>query len=112
MKQFKKLAAPLLAAALLMGTAACGGGGATSSAGTSSPDSSSPSADAVTFTVTADVTGDRAPYVERFAQLVEEKTEGDVYKRQLYTCGTPGPGAFWRSLGPQRTPSAPPPCFC
>lgn len=29
-----------------------------------------------TFTVTADVTGDRAPYVERFAQLVEEKTEG------------------------------------
>ena len=55
MKQFKKLAAPLLAAALLMGTAACGGGGATSSAGTSSPDSSSPSADAVTFTVTADV---------------------------------------------------------
>ena len=75
MKQFKKLAAPLLAAALLMGTAACGGGGATSSAGTSSPDSSSPSADAVTFTVTADVTGDRAPYVERFAQLVEEKTK-------------------------------------
>ena len=73
MKQFKKLAAPLLAAALLMGTAACGGGGATSSSGTSSPDSSSPSADAVTFTVTADVTGDRAPYVERFAQLVEEK---------------------------------------
>lgn len=59
MKQFKKLAAPLLAAALLMGTAACGGGGATSSAGTSSPDSSSPSADAVTFTVTAD--GHRGP---------------------------------------------------
>lgn len=26
MKQFKKLAAPLLAAALLMGTTACGGG--------------------------------------------------------------------------------------
>ena len=73
MKQFKKTCCPLLAAALLMGTAACGGGGATSSAGTSSPDSSSPSADAVTFTVTADVTGDRAPYVERFAQLVEEK---------------------------------------
>ena len=76
MKQFKKLAAPLLAAALLMGTAACGGGGATSSAGTSSP-----SADAVTFTVTADVTGDRAPYVERFAQLVEEKTEGRYHLR-------------------------------
>ena len=32
MKQFKKLAAPLLAASLLMGTAACGGGVATSSA--------------------------------------------------------------------------------
>ena len=84
MKQFKKLAAPLLAAALLMGTAACGGGGATSSSGTSSPDSSSPSADAVTFTVTADVTGDRAPYVERFAQLVEEKTEGRYHLRCMW----------------------------
>ena len=92
MKQFKKLAAPLLAAALLMGTAACGGGGATSSAGTSSPDSSSPSADAVTFTVTADVTGDRAPYVERFAQLVEEKTEGR-YTASIIAAGSLGTGS-------------------
>lgn len=92
MKQFKKLAAPLLAAALLMGTAACGGGGATSSAGTSSPNSSSPSADAVTFTVTADVTGDRAPYVERFAQLVEEKTEGR-YTASIIAAGSLGTGS-------------------
>lgn len=92
MKQFKKLAAPLLAAALLMGTAACGGGGATSSSGTSSPDSSSPSADAVTFTVTADVTGDRAPYVERFAQLVEEKTEGR-YTASIIAAGSLGTGS-------------------
>ena len=92
MKQFKKLAAPLLAAALLMGTAACGGGGATSSAGTSSPDSSSPSADAVTYTGTADVTGDRAHYVERFAQLVEEKTEGR-YTASIIAAGSLGTGS-------------------
>ncbi len=30
----------------------------------------------IVFTVTADVTGARAPYVERFAELIEEKTNG------------------------------------
>lgn len=46
----------------------------------------------VTFTVTADVTGDRAPYVERFAQLVEEKTEGR-YKANVLAPASLGTGA-------------------
>ena len=75
MKKSKRALSLLVAAAMAASLTACGGGGATSSAGTSSPDSSS-LLQTLYLTVTADVTGDRAPYVERFAQLVEEKTEG------------------------------------
>lgn len=50
------------------------------------------SAETVTFTVTADVTGDRAPYVEQFAKLVEEKT-GGRYKGNVIAAGSLGSGA-------------------
>lgn len=47
---------------------------------------------AVTFSVTADVTGDRAPYVEQFAKLVEEKTDGR-YVGNVIAAGSLGSGA-------------------
>ena len=49
-------------------------------------------AGAVTFTVTADVTGDRAPYIDRFAELIEEKTEGR-YTANIIAAGSLGTGA-------------------
>lgn len=77
MKRSNRLFASLLSALMVLGlTAGCGSATASSSAGGSNASSSSAAADAVTFTVTADVTGARAPYVERFAELVKEKTQG------------------------------------
>ena len=49
-------------------------------------------AEAAKFTVTADVTGDRAPYVERFAKLIEEKTNGR-YSANVIAAGSLGTGA-------------------
>lgn len=97
MKRMRKLAALLLGAAILMGAlSACGGGNSGgASSGTTGGDSGSKGGDAaapVTFTVTADVTGDRAPYVDRFAELIEEKTEGR-YKANVIAAGSLGNGA-------------------
>lgn len=47
---------------------------------------------ATRFTVTADVTGDRAPYVEQFAKLIEEKTNGR-YAANVIAAGSLGTGA-------------------
>ena len=52
-------------------------------------ESSAANGNAVTFTVTADVTGARAPYVERFAQLVAEKT-GGRYKANVLAAASLG----------------------
>ncbi|QTQ14667.1 TRAP transporter substrate-binding protein [Treponema parvum] len=54
--------------------------------------SAATSANAVTFTVTADVTGDRAPSVEKFAKLVQEKTNGR-YVGNVIAAGSLGTGA-------------------
>lgn len=47
---------------------------------------------ATRFTVTADVTGDRAPYVEQFAKMIEEKTNGR-YVANVIAAGSLGTGA-------------------
>lgn len=72
----KRILAFLFAAAMLTASlTACGqSGGAASAPGAS--DSAAAGGKTVTFTVTADVTGARAPYVERFAELISEKTGG------------------------------------
>lgn len=73
----KRILALLFAAAMLTTSlTACGqkGGGAGSSA--SGSGSAGKNDSPITFTVTADVTGARAPYVERFASLISEKTGG------------------------------------
>lgn len=49
-------------------------------------------ASAKKFTVTADVTGDRAPYVERFAQLVKDKSQGR-WEANVIAAGSLGNGA-------------------
>ncbi len=67
MKRFHKTLALLLLVVMAAGLMTACGGQSTEN---------TTSANAVTFTVTADVTGARAPYVERFAQLVAEKTDG------------------------------------
>lgn len=46
----------------------------------------------ITFTVTADVTGERAPYVEEFSKLVEQKTNGR-YKAKIIAAGSLGSGS-------------------
>lgn len=55
-------------------------------------ESEAASGEAVTFTVTADVTGDRAPYVDQFVKLVEEKTN-QRYKGNVIAAGSLGSGA-------------------
>jgi len=46
----------------------------------------------ITFTVTADVTGARAPYVEKFAELITEKT-GGRYKADVIAAASLGNAA-------------------
>jgi len=108
MRKISGLAAITLSFALAAGTmAGCGGGKkagepakaetqaeapAAGEEGESGKEEAAPAADAVTFSVTADVTGDRAPYVEQFAKLVEEKTEGR-YVGNVIAAGSLGTGA-------------------
>lgn len=75
MKRLHKVLAMLLLIVMAAGLLTACGETAQPSANTGS-ETAAPAADAVTFTVTADVTGARAPYVERFAELIAEKTEG------------------------------------
>lgn len=77
------LAAVLLAASL----AGCKSGGTSSTA--VSAGSAAASGGTGTFTVTADVTGARAPYVERFAKLVKEET-GGRYTANVIAAGSLG----------------------
>ena len=84
-------AAGLSAAAL--GLTACGGGSTSTAASTASgAGSKAPAADSITFSVTADVTGDRAPYVDRFAELIAEKTNGR-YNANVIAAGSLGNGS-------------------
>ena len=99
MKKFSKFLSLAVSAAMLAGSlAGCGGASsaapASSAAGASNAAGASEAAPvkAVTFTVTADVTGDRAPYVERFAELVKEKT-GGRYEANVIAAGSLGTGA-------------------
>lgn len=46
----------------------------------------------ITFSVTADVTGARAPYVDRFGKLIEEKTNGK-YKADVIAAASLGNGS-------------------
>lgn len=92
MKKPGKIAALTLSAAMFAGTlTGCGGNAAGSSAAASSRAAAS-TGETVTFSVTADVTGDRAPYVERFAELVKEKTNGR-YEANVIAAGSLGTGA-------------------
>lgn len=94
MKKFGKFLSLAISAAMLAGSLAGCGGSASSAAPASSAAAASEvaPAKAVTFTVTADVTGDRAPYVERFAELVKEKT-GGRYEANVIAAGSLGTGA-------------------
>lgn len=94
MKKFGKFLSLAISAAMLAGSLAGCGGSASSAAPASSAAAASEAAPAkaVTFTVTADVTGDRAPYVERFAELVKEKT-GGRYEANVIAAGSLGTGA-------------------
>ena len=79
MKTSKKTLSLILAMALCAGLlAGCGGGGqsADPSAPAQSAAGGGETVQPIVFTVTADVTGARAPYVDRFAELISEKTEG------------------------------------
>lgn len=99
MRKTKRLAA--LTVSLLMlaiAVTGCGGSAAPSAPSASAAPAASSAAQgsepvqAVTFTVTADVTGDRAPYVERFAELIKEKT-GGRYEANVIAAGSLGSGA-------------------
>ena len=93
MKSMKKLTALALSAAMAMSLlTACGNSSGTTTSGSSAGSGSSTSGETITFSVTADVTGDRAPYVERFAELVEEKT-GGRYVANVIAAGSLGTGA-------------------
>ena len=83
MKNVCKLGVLAFSAAMIVGSLA-GCGKKSGNAATS--------ANAVTFTVTADVTGDRAPYVEQFAELVQKKTNGR-YVGNVIAAGSLGTGA-------------------
>ena len=74
----KKTLALILALCMVFSLCACGAKEEAAPAAPAAPAEGAAEAPvaAVTFTVTADVTGARAPYVERFAELVAEKTEG------------------------------------
>ncbi len=104
MRKMSKLAAITLSSALVVGTmAGCGSSkpaeatkAAEAETETAAQETEAKktetSGETVTFSVTADVTGDRAPYVEQFAKLVEEKTEGR-YKGNVIAAGSLGTGA-------------------
>ena len=74
----------ILALSLAMAMALClltgCGNNAAAPVSSTTPDTNTTDAattsEPITFTVTADVTGARGPYVERFAELVSEKTDG------------------------------------
>jgi len=87
MKKIGKFVVAAVTTALLL-CAVTGCGGEKSQTGTKAAEKK----EAVTFTVTADVTGDRAPYVEQFAKLVEQKTNGR-YKAKVIAAGSLGSGA-------------------
>lgn len=73
----KKVLALVLAMTMAMGLlAGCGSKEEAADTPATEEKEEAASGETVTFTVTADVTGARAPYVDRFAELVEEKTEG------------------------------------
>lgn len=76
-------AAGISAAAI--GLTACGGSSSTAG-------SAAVSAESAAFSVTADVTGDRAPYVERFAELISDKT-GGRYQANVIAAGSLGNGS-------------------
>lgn len=99
MKKSKRFFAFILIAVMALGLlTACGAGSgpqaAPQASGTApvSTGSTNSASAAIRFTVTADVTGDRAPYVERFAQLVEEKTDGR-YVADVIAAASLGTGA-------------------
>ena len=83
-------AAGISAAAI--GLTACGGSSGTAASTTGSAGSAAASAESATFSVTADVTGDRAPYVERFAELISDKT-GGRYQANVIAAGSLGNGS-------------------
>lgn len=77
MKNAKRLMTLALTLALSLTTlTGCGTTASSQAASNSADKSGSASVQPITFTVTADVTGARAPYVDRFAELVTEKTQG------------------------------------
>ncbi len=77
MKNAKRLMTLALTLALSLTTlTGCGTTASSQAASNSADKSGSTSVQPITFTVTADVTGARAPYVDRFAELVAEKTQG------------------------------------
>jgi len=95
MKSSKRILAIALAMVMALGLlAGCSSSSGSASTAPSASASAAPSASAqpITFTVTADVTGARAPYVERFAKLVEEKTEGR-YKADVIAAASLGNAA-------------------
>lgn len=97
MKKPAKVATLMLSAAMFASTlTGCGSNAASSNAASGSAAASSQAAasngQAITFSVTADVTGDRAPYVDRFAELVKEKTNGR-YEANVIAAGSLGTGA-------------------
>ena len=83
-------AAGISAAAI--GLTACGGSSSTVASTTGSAGSAAVSAESAAFSVTADVTGDRAPYVERFAELISDKT-GGRYQANVIAAGSLGNGS-------------------
>ena len=83
-------AAGISAAAI--GLTACGGSSSTAASTTGSAGSAAVSAESAAFSVTADVTGDRAPYVERFAELISDKT-GGRYQANVIAAGSLGNGS-------------------
>ena len=78
--------------AAAIGLTACGGSSSTAASTTGSAGSAAASAESATFSVTADVTGDRAPYVERFAELISDKT-GGRYQANVIAAGSLGNGS-------------------
>ena len=78
--------------AAAIGLTACGGSSSTVASTTGSAGSAAASAESATFSVTEDVTGDRAPYVERFAELISDKT-GGRYQANVIAAGSLGNGS-------------------
>jgi len=97
MRKIQKLGVLALSAVMVVGSlSGCTGDKTSADAGQETAaaggEQKETSEGAVTFSVTADVTGDRAPYVEQFAKLVEEKTDGR-YVGNVIAAGSLGSGA-------------------